>query len=907
MKMAKRVISIMLVVVTLISIFSIYAQALNIKVEDRNYGYMVPVNNKGTDVVSTVKLYGSYDYINFFIHCGFSGDVYFFYEIYSDKNLTKCVDSGYTVCGYGDYNKSQKIKLKGKYKSKTYYAVTYAGMFSSSKKTLTVDENSLCQFKISVDRSPSYDEKKVILKSVSNTVDGPKITWSKISGTSKYYIYRRSISSKKMKRVGSVSGKNSSFVDTSVKKKDGNYIYTVKGKGKNGDISRYHYAGLKCLYAEAPAINTVSVVADNAINIKWRDSDPDAKFYLYRKETGGDWKRLTVTYANEYTDTTAENGKEYVYKVKSVIESKYGKATSAYYVAEKKKIKFLEAPLMNELEIAENSIGLSWSLVEGATGYSVLRKPLDSDEVWTVLEKVAGNVTAYVDTTVSLTDDAYLYSVRSEKDGFTGSYSAGKEYFTLAQPEFNVIVDEDGVQVKWSKIPYATSYRILEQEADGSWSIKEKTKKTSYEFEPSSYYNKKITVCAVRSSVISTYKTDVEVIRYFPQIKPEFAELENTTDIKWNSTSADSYRVYRKLKDAPDTDYELFYEGRGCAFTNGSPENDVAYTYQVRGVYGEVEQYNNLVSKTHTRYSPETCIESFKVYKEVEIFNRDYKSSDEKTIEYNFEVDKTETFKKSAVKFYYWGKAYSGEGWAQASGYSYTANYEDAYDLIKPARFCCVVSTNSGSSTPLGVNTIYVEEETCEAPEVTLTPTSKGLKMTWNAVDNAVEYDVAVYFSKRSDYKKTFKADGSKTYTINFTDVSYDYNIYLIITAVHENGNKTKRMIDDYALYPKPKLVAAVPDNFSDGIDFFWSTGGDEGYFAVLRKAEGESEWTCVSKKYYDHTVCSMNNGVEYKGFVYTDKKIKKGKKYTYTVRIYDPKTKEYVSYYNTKGVSAKR
>ena len=48
---------------------------------------------------------------------------------------------------------------------------------------------------------------------------------------------------------------------------------------------------------------------------------------------------------------------------------------------------------------------------------------------------------------------------------------------------------------------------------------------------------------------------------------------------------------------------------------------------------------------------------------------------------------------------------------------------------------------------------------------------------------------------------------------------------------------ETTRMIDDYSLYPRPKLVAAVPDNFSDGIDFFCNTGGDEGYFAVLRKS----------------------------------------------------------------------
>ncbi len=188
MKMVKRVLSIMMAIVTLVSVVSISAEALTIKFKDEVYGYMVPVNNKGTKVLSNVKLYGSYDYLNFFIHSGIGGDVYFFYEIYSDKNLKNCVDSGYTIRYYGDYNMSQKIKLKGKYKSKTYYAVTYAGMFSSNKEKLTIDKNSMCQFKIVVDRSPSYDEKKVVLKSTSNTANGPKITWSKISGTSKYYI-----------------------------------------------------------------------------------------------------------------------------------------------------------------------------------------------------------------------------------------------------------------------------------------------------------------------------------------------------------------------------------------------------------------------------------------------------------------------------------------------------------------------------------------------------------------------------------------------------------------------------------------------------------------------------------------------------------------------------------------------
>ncbi len=890
-------------VVTLVSVMSIAAEAASVTLAKLNLGYMVPTNSKGTKTIETVKLYGDYDYINFYINSK-KKDACFFYEIYSDSDCTKLVEGDVAFCNKGEYSLVQKIKLKKKYKSKTYYMVTYAGKIYSDGSA-KIDKKSMREFQIKVDRKADFDEKVVVLKETKNTTKGAYIKWGKLGGASKYEIYRRSITGTKWKKVGTVSSKKDGFTDTSVKNKNGNYIYSVKAVNKKGVKSRMLYAGLICLFAKTPVMESACVVGDNTIQVKWNSTQSDAKYIVMRKAGKGSWETLKTNYSGTtYNDKTAVNGKIYTYSVKAVISTDYGKTTSSYYANADKSVKYLEAPIMNELEIAENEIGLSWGSVKGATGYSVLRKPLDSDDEWTVLEKVSSDVTSYVDTNVSLTDSAYLYTVRSEGNGFRGSYSSGKEYFTLAQPDFDVSVD-DSVQIKWNKVQYATSYRIFEQQDDGSWDLKAKTKKTSYEFEPSMYYNKKISVCAVRNGIESPYKTDVDKVEFFPQITPEFKELDNYTDIKWNATLADSYRVYRKLKDAPDSEYELFYENRSCTFSNGSPENDVAYTYQIRGVYGGVEQYNNLVSKTHIRYSPETCIKSFKAYKEIEVFNRQYKSSDIETTSYHFDVDKTDAFKKSAVKFYYWGNAYAGEGWAQTSGYSYVEDYEAAYDLVKPARFCCVVSTNSGNSTPLGVNTIYVEEETCKAPEITLTPTSKGLKMTWNAVDDAVAYDVAVYFSKRDDYKKTFKADGSKTYTINFDNVSYDYNIYLWVSAIHENGNVTTRRIDDYSVYPKPKLIKAVAKN--DNIQVIWDGADYEGYFAVLRKAEGESKWTCVSKKYYESKWCTTIDGKEYTGFVYTDKKTKKGKKYTYTVRIYNPQTKEYVSYYNTKGVSAKR
>ena len=908
MKLGKRILSIALVVITLISIVSISAEAVSVNVVDKNYGYMVPVNNKGTDVISKVKLYGDYDYMNFFIHSSSKTETYFFYEIFSDEKMTKGVESGYTVCEKGDYDWSPKITLKGKYKTKTYYVVTYAAKVSGDGEKITVDKNSMCQFEMSVDRSPSYDEKNVMLKSVSNTADGPEITWSKISGTSKYYIYRRSIKGTKMTKVGSVSGKKSSFVDTSVKSKDGNYIYTVKGVNKKGTASRYHYSGLICLYAETPVISSVALVENNAIQIKWKKTHDDAIYHIYRKEVGGSWEKLaTDCPVNTFNDITAENGKEYIYRVRAVIETSYGTATSEYNVAEKKAVKFLEAPVMKELEINEASIGISWNSVESATGYTVLRKTIDSDEEWTVLAKVSKDEVSYVDTTASATSCAYVYTVRSEGEGFSGSYSSGKEYLILGEPEFNVNVDAEGVHIKWNKVPGATSYRILEQNEDGSWSIKKKTKKTSYDFKPYGYYGKKITVCAVRGE-FEEYKEDVEVVHYFPEITLTIKELENYTDFSWNGTNAANYRVYRKLKGAPDSSYELLYESKACGFSNGSPENDVAYTYQIRGVYGEVEQYNNLISKTHTRYSPEKCIDEFNAYKEIEVRDPWYNEYSYKTEYYCFDVAKTSGYKKASSRVYYWCQHYMGEEhWARTSNTFRVEAEEDIVNPVDPLRFCYVVSDSKGS-TPYGANTIYVPDATCKVPEVTLTPTSKGFKISWNAVANAAEYDVSVSFAKKGKDKftKTIEADGSKTYTVNITDVDYYYNMDVKVSAIHNNGNKSTKFIEEYELLPKPKLIKAAAKN--DTIKFIWDGNEYDNYqYAVMRKAPGDSKWTTVSRKAYDSKSYITINGKEYKGFCYTDKNTKKGVKYTYSVRLYNPKTKQYVSYYNTKGISAKR
>ena len=429
--MAKRVISVFMAIVTLVSFMSIAAEAVSLTVNELNLGYMVPTNTKGTKNLTTVNLYGDYDYINFYINAK-KNNACFVYEIYADKGYTKLKDSGAVDCDKGKYNIPAKIKLKGEYSSRTYYLVTYAA-YIYSDGSAKIDKNSMKEFKINVKRSADFDDKVVVLKETKNTTKGAYIKWGKLSGASKYYIYRRSITGSTWTRVGSVSSSKDSFTDTSVKNKNGNYIYTVKALNKKGTASRYLYFGLTSLFAKTPVMKSIAVAYNNAIEIKWENTSSKAKYNIMRKEGDGSWKTIKSNYSGtSYKDTTAKNGKKYTYSVKAVLSTSYGKATSSYYANDSKAVTYLKAPTLNEALAVENGINISWDAVSGAKGYTILRKNSDGSTGWSSVGKVGADVTSFVDESANI-EIGYIYSVRSEASKNKGSYNrTGIEYIYVA-------------------------------------------------------------------------------------------------------------------------------------------------------------------------------------------------------------------------------------------------------------------------------------------------------------------------------------------------------------------------------------------------------------------------------------------------------------------------------------------
>ena len=471
MKRTKRILAMALVVVMLMSVMGVAVSAVDyyVPTTKTNYGYMAPSDAKGTKTISTVKLYGAYDYIDFYVNAKYS-DMYFFYEIYSSKNYGEdtMIDGGYFYCGAkGTYSGSALVKLSGTYKTGTYYMVTYAAKINASG-AVCLSEPSLREFKVVVNRTTNFKNQMVITKGVTNTVNGPQIKWQGVSSAAtKYYIYRRPMSGTSWTKVGTAKASAHSFVDTTLKNKNGKFVYTVKAVDKSGASTRFHYFGEDCLFAKAPVLKSVATGADNNIKIQWNSTSGSAYYEVYRREVGtSSWTKLTGNYkTTSFNDAKAVNGKTYEYTVRANIKTADGVARSSYYGNAGKAVKYLQAPVVNDIVAAENGLNISWKAVNGVTAYTVYRRAIDGSTGWTTIQKVSADTTSYVDTTAA-EDAGYIYTVRAEGPKGRGSYStAGEAYVKIKAPtvyaELNS--EKNSVTLVWTDVPYAISYDIYRE------------------------------------------------------------------------------------------------------------------------------------------------------------------------------------------------------------------------------------------------------------------------------------------------------------------------------------------------------------------------------------------------------------------------------------------------------------
>lgn len=252
------------------------------------------------------------------------------------------------------------------------------------------------------------------LSKVTNTVSGVKVTWGKVSGADKYYVYRKTASSD-WSRIGSTT----SIAYTDKTAKSGTtYYYTVKAFNGAGSSS-YNKTGIKIKYVATPNLKKIENT-EKSLKITWGKVSGADGYIIYRKAAGASsWTKIATVKGGSkvsYKDTKVSSGKSYTYTVRA-----YDGSTYSSYNTTGISLKFLAMPTLSKVTSSTSGITVNWGKVSGATGYIIYRKTGSGG--WKTVGKVtSGSTLKYVDKTAKK-GVTYTYTIRAYNGNYKSYYN----------------------------------------------------------------------------------------------------------------------------------------------------------------------------------------------------------------------------------------------------------------------------------------------------------------------------------------------------------------------------------------------------------------------------------------------------------------------------------------------------
>ena len=216
---------------------------------------------------------------------------------------------------------------------------------------------------------PNYNPAPAAPELKITTVSGkPKISWNAVDGAVKYWVYR------------STDGKTFKYYDSTTKTTYTNnsttigttYYYKVKAvnvvDGKNYASAYSASKSIQC----KPAAPTVSINRSNGKpKLSWKTVSGATKYWIYRSTDGVNFKYWDSTTKTSYTNSGAESGKKYYYRVKAVAVVN-GKNIVSANSSTKSLFTSLAKPSVS-ITTSNGKPKLTWKAVTGADKYYIYR------------------------------------------------------------------------------------------------------------------------------------------------------------------------------------------------------------------------------------------------------------------------------------------------------------------------------------------------------------------------------------------------------------------------------------------------------------------------------------------------------------------------------------------------------
>lgn len=757
-----------------------------------------------------------------------------------------------------------------------------------------------------------------LLSATSADYDTINVKWQEVKGATGYKVYRKKAGEKDFTALGVVKG--TTYKDNSAQVGQ-EYYYTVRAYvGETSNLGSFDKNGIKGVaLPKKPTLKTAESVDFNAIKVTWKKVDGASGYYVYRKADGEKFfKQIAEVNGNKTftsTDLSATTGVKYQYTVRAY-RNRNGKPYAGLYDSKGvTATACTKAPTIKSgVSTVSDKLKLTWSKVNGATGYNVYRK-LENDKNYKLIKTINGN------GNVEFTDSGlkcgvkYYYRVNGFRTVDSKNYEGlgSKDYLGLTTPAQPALksaksLGYNTISIEWTKVEGATGYDIY-RKTTGTYSkigtvdkqstvtFKDEKAVTGvrYQYTVRAFYNKN----GIKK--VSTYENYIHGTAYpsNPNLTSVTSVEYNAIELKWDKVDgANGYKIYRKLPSDKNYKELITLYGQTDKYTDQTVTCGTTYQYVIKSF-----RYENGKTYTSGNSSAVSCKAVPPVVK-VKVASTGYNSLNVSWEKVNGATGYRIYFKKDNAKNWTTlatfenGSLTSCEHRKLTTGVNYTYTVRAYY--------------KDGSKTIWGDfnQTGVTKKPVTSAPKLVSVTSSTATNVTvkWETVSGA------------NGYKVMRKADGSKTWStigttnskrLSFTDkkvncgVKYHYTVraYRNVSKKPVLGSYNSNGLEIMTIPDRP-VVSVSSANYNK-LNVSWSrSNGATGYkvyrkvvngtYKLIRNISGGAATgftdtvECGTEYYYYVTAYVINNKVEYGSF---DSEAVKGKAVPRTVKLGSPST----------------
>lgn len=425
--------------------------------------------------------------------------------------------------------------------------------------------------------------------SVKNTQDGIALSWSRADSAKGYRLYRTAGKIKNV-LIATVDATQAAYTDKSATPGE---KYTYKVKPYYEDFNGISKTSEEIYRLVSPEITEIKNT-ENGISLSWKKTKGEERYSIYRKEKADKkWTGIkTVKNTTGFTDTNAESGKSYIYRITAK------KASSVSAPAEKE-ILCISAPVITSVKNKKDCVEIRWEEVNGATEYVVLRRA--PSEKWKTLQKLKATENSYKDLTAK-ENIRYRYTVKAVAPGLKSGCFTENYCIRLLPVEISSAKNTlHGIKLKWNKSSAADGYRIYRSDAGSSTKKKIATIKDENILtytDSSAQSGKKYTYYLIQYNGNSLSVASKGKAKTFVAAPDGLKAKKDGSKVilSWQKvTGASGYDIYRKT-DSNSKWTKLISLGDKNSYTDKTAKSSTVYYYRIRAT---------ISNKNYSAYSEE--------------------------------------------------------------------------------------------------------------------------------------------------------------------------------------------------------------------------------------------------------------------------------------------------------------